>query len=76
MSEKAKRPTLEQFDTAILWLLENEGEGDEGENCRAVADWLTDYRNNIFLRAKARAAGVSVGALKNKLAAITSNVEG
>lgn len=40
--EKRKAVTLEQLYTAIEWLNSNEGDGEEGEACRAVAKMLGD----------------------------------
>ena len=61
-------PTDQQFETAILWLENNEGGGEETESCLAVAAWIEEYRQQKFLRDAARNAGVSVKALRRKLA--------
>jgi hypothetical protein len=37
-----KRPSDEQFATAVEWLEVNEGEEGEAEACRAVRLWILD----------------------------------
>ena len=59
-----KRPTIEQMETAIEWLRCNEGEGDEGANCLAVALWLETQVESATLREVAKEGGVSVVALR------------
>ncbi len=62
------RPTDQQFETALLWLQSNEGDAGEAEACQAVADWIERCRTQDMLRQTARQAGVSVVALRRKLA--------
>jgi len=62
-------PTDQQFETALLWLENNEGGGEETEACLAVAAWIEEFRNQQLLRNAARGAGVSVKTLRRKLAA-------
>jgi hypothetical protein len=61
-------PTDRQFETAILWLENNEGDAEEAEACRAVASWIERWRADKMLKDTARQAGVSVAALRRKLA--------
>lgn len=63
-----KMPTTEQMDIAVMWLESNEGEGEEGEACQAVAGWLEHQNKEAFLRREAKANGVPVAALRRKLA--------
>ena len=63
-----RKPTNEQFDVAIMWLQNNEGDGDEGEACKAVAEWLDHLMSEDWLRSQAREAGVTVATLRRKLA--------
>lgn len=63
-----KRPTTEQLDTALAWLRSNEGDNGEAERCQAVADWLEHQEREAVLRRAAREGGVSVKALRSKLA--------
>ena len=65
---KNNPPTDEQFEIALLWLENNEGQGREQDACRAVARWIDRWRQNEMLRTTARQAGVSVVALRRKLA--------
>lgn len=62
-----KKPTDDQVNIAILWLYDNEGEGEEGEACRSVAQWLSERLENGYLRKSAREAGVPVKLLRSKL---------
>lgn len=66
----AIKPTPDQIAVACEWLRFNEGDGDEGPSCHAVADWLEHVAQQDFLRSEARKAGVPVGALRKRLAAI------
>jgi hypothetical protein len=68
MSTAILMPTQEQICIAVLWLRSNEGEGPEGEACRAVAEWIDHAAGEDFLRRQARKAGVPVAALRRKLA--------
>lgn len=61
------RPTDEQFDIAVLWLENNEGEGAEGEACRAVAAWLQKELADRQIRYTARKVGVTTAQLRKKL---------
>jgi len=63
-----KRPTDDQFDIAIGWLLCNEGEAD-GERiaCEAVADWLKATINNKFIRKQAKKYGVPASVIKEAM---------
>lgn len=63
-----KRPTTEQLDTAVAWLNSNEGDNGEAERCKAVADWLEHQERETVLRNAAREGGISVKALRRKLA--------
>jgi hypothetical protein len=62
-----RKPSDEQFATAIAWLTTNDGEEGEAEACRAVAEWLRDQQHETFLRSEARKARVPVAALRRKL---------
>lgn len=62
-----KLPPTEQIDIAVAWLECNEGEGQEGEACRAVAAYLEHQNKEAFLRREARAQGVPVARLRRKL---------
>lgn len=53
-----KRPTEEQIDIAREWLRSNEGDGEEGEACRAVEAWLTHLKTEHTVGMIARSAGV------------------
>jgi hypothetical protein len=68
MPIRAQTPTDQQFETAIMWLQSNEGEGEEAEACNAVASWIEQHRTNAMLREVARKAGVSVTKLRKRLA--------
>lgn len=61
------KPTDDQIDIAIQWLYENEGEGEEGEACKLVAQWLGDKLENSQLRRIARQAKVPIKMLRAKL---------
>lgn len=63
-----KRPTTWQFDVAIEWLLNNEGEGQEGEACKAVAEWLDHEMRERKIKSTARKIGVTPARLRAKLA--------
>ena len=63
-----KMPSTEALDVAIAWLECNEGTGDEGAACKAVASWLEHMNREAWLRHEARAAGVPVARLRRKLA--------
>ncbi len=63
-----KRPTTHQFDIAIEWLLNNEGEGQESVACKAVADWLDHEMRERKIRNAARKIGVTPARLRAKLA--------
>lgn len=73
MARKTPTPTDEQFEIALLWLENNEGVGREQDACRAVSRWIEAWRSNEMLRQTARQAGVSVAALRRKLAANRSS---
>lgn len=64
----ARKPTSDELGTAIEWLRNNESDDEEGERCRAVADWLEAQETQWMLRREARAAGVPVDALRRRLA--------
>lgn len=61
------KPTSEQIGIAIEWLYENEGDGEEGAACQAVAEWLSEKLENDEVRKSARDAGVPVKLLRAKL---------
>jgi hypothetical protein len=65
-----KRPTNVQIETAVEWLMNNEGDGAEGEACRAVADWIEHLAKEAFIRETARECGVTPAAFRRKLAAM------
>lgn len=62
-----KKPPPEQFDIAIHWLENNEGDGSEGEACKAVAAWLDAQEDARQMRNLARSHGVPVKALREHL---------
>jgi hypothetical protein len=64
----AKRPTDQQFETAIMWLQSNEGDNEEATACCAVADWIEHLRTEDLLRQGARQAGVTVARFRKRLA--------
>lgn len=64
---RPRLPTDQQFETAIMWLQGNEGDEGEAVACRAVADWIERWRNEDMLRKAARAGGVSVRNLRERL---------
>lgn len=55
-----KMPTTEQIDIALMWLESNEGEGTEGEACKAVAAWIDHMNREAWIRHEARARGVTI----------------
>lgn len=63
-----KRPTDEQFDIAILWLENNEGEGAEAEACHEMARWLEKELRDRQIRDAARKGGVTAAQLRKRLA--------
>lgn len=75
MSE-TKRPTDEQFDIAVHWLENNEGEGAERDACLVVAAWIDHENRNRRIRTVAREAGVPVAALRRKILATHAKAEG
>jgi transcription initiation factor TFIIIB Brf1 subunit/transcription initiation factor TFIIB len=60
-------PDDDALDIAIEWLTCNEGEGAEGEACKAVARWLAFEQCERTVRTAARAAGVTVAQLRRRL---------
>lgn len=66
-----KMPPDAKLNTAIAWLESNEGEGDEGAACKAVAAWLEHQRDERLIRSAAREGGVTVAALRRKLAQVS-----
>ena len=60
---KLKNPTIEEFNTAILWLENNEGEGFEKEACTSVMNYLINVRDRQevteVIREVAKEKGVS-----------------
>lgn len=64
---KPTDPTDQQFEIAILWLENNEGEGEEGVACKAVAEWLEEFLRNRTIRSAARKAGVPIAKLRARL---------
>lgn len=54
MIRKPATPSTDQFGTAIEWLNNNEGDGAEGEACRAVAAWLEWQEQERSIRYAAR----------------------
>lgn len=60
-------PSKQEMETAIAWLLANEGAGGESERCAAVAFWLESRVEDTEMRDVAREAGVTVGALRRKM---------
>lgn len=59
-----KKPTQQEFDTAIMWLQTNDGPNGESEACNHVAAWLDVYLQSLFERSEARRAGCSVRYLR------------
>lgn len=55
-----KKPTQQDFDTAIMWLLSNNGNNGEAESCGAVAGWIEAYIARNAIRSAAREVGCSV----------------
>lgn len=72
MSKPLPNPTPEQLETAIEWLLVNEGDGGESVDCWVVAEWLKKQQKQALAKeaireAKkevAKALGVSVAKMK------------
>jgi hypothetical protein len=62
-----KLPTTQQLDIAIAWLQCNEGGSKEKASCEAVASYLQDLINDVFIKSEAKKAGVSVVELRRKL---------
>lgn len=63
-----KMPSTEAIDIAVEWLQANEGVGQEGDACKAVAAWLDHVNREAWIRHEARARGVPVARLRRKLA--------
>ena len=66
-------PGPDAMRLAAEWLRQFDDSHDGGEQtaiCASVADWLDDQADARNLRAVAREAGVPVGKLRSKLAAI------
>jgi hypothetical protein len=63
----SKRPTEQQFETALMWLSYNDGEYGEAEACKAVAKWIEGELTNHMIRNAAKKAGVPVAAVRAKL---------
>lgn len=63
----ANRPTEDQFNIAIEWLRNNEGQEDEAEACQTVAKWLDAQAAKFIIQDAAKEAGVPVTALRRKL---------
>ena len=59
-----KRPSYDQLSIAQDWLDANEGEGEEGESCKAVAEWLRYQMGAWLERSSAKSAGVPVHKLR------------
>jgi hypothetical protein len=59
-----KRPTLDQMETAAMWLDMNEGEGAEGEACALMAQWVRDKIEQRETKALARRYRVPVRLLR------------
>jgi rRNA-processing protein FCF1 len=70
-----KRPTEVQINIATAWLDANEGEGEEAEACKAVAEWINGLANDAMLREEARRAGVTVAALRRRLGILQNDSE-
>jgi acyl transferase domain-containing protein len=64
------KPTDEQFETAILWLLSNEGEGAERGACEAVAHWIERRQAEVQTRTIAREANIPVAQIRKRLASV------
>lgn len=62
-----KRPTEQQVEIARSWLEHNEGEQEEREACRAVAEWLGHQEQKRMLRQEARKAGVPMSRLRQAM---------
>lgn len=60
-------PTPDQMRLAALWLLNNEGDGEELESCQRVAAWLEKQADAKEQRHICRAAKVPVAALRARL---------
>lgn len=69
MLTKPRKPLDHEFSVAIDWLENNEGDGGEGEACRAVAAWIAYQHAADMMRSTARKHRVPVAALKRKLEA-------
>jgi len=67
---KPTMPPDEQIEIAILWLLANEGEGDEAAACKAVARWLETAVADRQIKIEARKAGVPVAWVRRRLAGL------
>jgi len=59
-----KKPTQQDFDTAIMWLESNNGRDGEQEACLAVAGWIEQNQKRAFEKSEARRAGCSVKYLR------------
>lgn len=60
-------PPTEQLDIAIMWLESNEGDGAEGEACKAVAAWIEHMNREAYIRHEARASGVTPARFRRAL---------
>lgn len=60
MTKKSPRPLDLQFDIAVQWLQVNEGDIEEHEACKAVANWIADQQFDGMVKRFAKEKGVSV----------------
>lgn len=65
---KATKPSEQQINTAIEWLLHNEGEEGESEACHAVATWLSHLIIDDDLKKFARQNGLSIKHVRKAVA--------
>jgi hypothetical protein len=75
MTAQPTFPTDDEISIAVAWLNVNEGDGGEAEACKAVGAWLEHERFERMLRREARAGGVPVAQLRQRLAGLRRRVE-
>lgn len=68
MSRAPRRPSDDALRTAAEWLDVNEGDEGEGDDCRAVADWLRRQIEEARVRKIARETGFPVKVVRKLLA--------
>jgi hypothetical protein len=62
-----KFPSDDEITIALLWLESNEGEGEEGKACKAVAMWLENHSRNKNLRKFAKEHGVTTAKVREAI---------